>query len=199
MRYRFTLLHSLYHWTLKWAAHPHAAWMLFFISFIESSVFLIPPDVLLIPMTLTEPKRWFRFGLITTIASILGGIAGYYIGYALWETVGKGVVAFYGLGDAMDLVQAKYQANAFAAIFTAALTPIPYKVFTISAGLFHISLVTLIFASIIGRGLRFFAVAWLVGQFGEPVKEFIEKYFDILTVAAAVLLVGGFLVVRLLI
>ena len=173
--------------------------MLFGISFIESSIFLIPPDVLMIPMVVTEPKKWFRFALITTIASVLGGIAGYYIGYWLWETVGKAVIAFYGLGDAMLTVQIKYEANAFAAIFTAALTPIPYKVFTIAAGLFHISLTTLVFASIVGRGLRFFVVAWLVGTFGEPVKEFIEKYFDILTVAAAMFLVGGFIVIRWLI
>lgn len=199
MKYRFPLLHSLYHWTLKWAAHPHASYMLFFIAFIESSVFLIPPDVLLIPMTLAEPKRWFRFGLITVSASVIGGIAGYYIGYALWETMGRVVVDLYGLTNAMAMVEAKYQANAFIAIFTAALTPIPYKVFTISAGLFHISLPTLIIASILGRGLRFFAVAWLVGKFGNPVKEYIEKYFDMLTVGAAALLVGGFLVIRLLI
>lgn len=199
MNYRFTLLHSLYHWTLKWAAHPHASRMLFFISFIESSIFLIPPDALMIPMVIAEPKKWFRFALITTAASVLGGVAGYYIGYWLWETAGKAVIAFYGLSDAMMIVQIKYEANAFAAIFTAALTPIPYKVFTITAGLFHISLTTLIFASIIGRGLRFFTVAWLVGKFGEPVKEFIEKYFDILTVITAALLIGGFIVVRWLI
>ena len=190
MRYRFTLLHSLYHWTLKWASHPHASWMLFFISFIESSVFLIPPDVLLIPMTLAEPKKWFRFGVITTAGSVLGGVAGYYIGYALWETVGRAVVAFYGLGDAMAAVEVKYQANAFAAIFTAALTPIPYKVFTITAGLFHISLMTLIAASVVGRGLRFFAVARLVSRFGDPVKAFIERYFDMLTITAAVILIS---------
>ncbi|TSC70586.1 MAG: hypothetical protein G01um101470_820 [Parcubacteria group bacterium Gr01-1014_70] len=199
MKYRFTLLHSLYHWTLKWAAHPYASWMLFFISFIESSVFLIPPDVLLIPMTLAEPKKWFRFAMITTVASVLGGIAGYYIGYWLWETIGQAVIAFYGLSDAMRVVQVKYEANAFAAIFTAALTPIPYKVFTITAGLFHISLSILIFASIIGRGLRFFAVAWLVGRYGNPVKEFIETYFDMITIAAAALLVGGFIVLRWLV
>lgn len=173
--------------------------MLFFISFIESSVFLIPPDVLMVPMAIAEPKKWFRFAFITTAASVLGGVAGYFIGYWLWETVGKAVIAFYGLSDVMNVVQTKYEANAFAAIFTAALTPIPYKVFTISAGLFHISLPTLIFASIIGRGLRFFTVAWLVGKFGEPVKEFIETYFDMLTVAAAALLVGGFIVVRWLV
>ena len=199
MKYRFTLLHSLYHWTLKWASHPHASRMLFFISFIESSIFLIPPDVLMIPMIIAEPKKWFRFGLITTVASVLGGIAGYYIGYWLWETVGKAVIAFYGLSDAMAVVQVKYEENAFVAVFAAALAPIPYKVFTISAGLFHISLITLIFASMVGRGLRFFAVAWLVGRFGEPVKEFIERYFDILTVAAVALLIGGFIVVRWLV
>ncbi len=150
----------------------------------------------MIPMIIAEPKKWFRFALITTTASVLGGIAGYYIGYWLWETIGKAVIAFYGLGDAMAAVRIRYEANAFAAIFTAALTPIPYKVFTISAGLFHISLATLVFASIAGRGLRFFAVAWLVGRFGEPIKELIEKYFDILTVIAAALLVGGFIVLR---
>lgn len=199
MKYKLPLVHSLYHWTLKWAAHPHATWMLFFISFIESSVFLIPPDVLLIPMTLAEPRKWFRFALITTSASVLGGIAGYYIGYGLWETVGKPVIEFYKFEEAMIAVGAQYRANAFWAIFTAAVTPIPYKVFTISAGLFHISLTTLVVASIVGRGFRFFMVAWLIRAYGDPIKVFIEKYFDILTIAMAVLLVGGFLVLRFLV
>ena len=198
MKYKLPLLHNLYHWTLKWASHPRAVWALFFISFIESSVFLIPPDILLIPMVLARPKRWFGYAALTTVGSVLGGIAGYYIGFALWESVGKAIVAFYHAGPYVDIIKHQYELHAFATIFTAAFTPIPYKVITIAAGLFRISLFTLIIASVIGRGLRFFLVAGAVGYWGDPIRVFIEKYFDLLTIMFVVGVVGGFVVLKFL-
>lgn len=196
MKYRFSVLHNLYHWTLRLSAHPHARIALFTIAFIESSVFLIPPDVMLIPMTLTEPRSWKRLALITTVGSVLGGICGYYIGVALWDTIGRSVVDMYHLETAMESVRMQYEHNAFWAILLAAFTPIPYKVFTIASGLFEVPLWKLIVASILGRGGRFFLVGGLVAVFGEQVKGYIEKYFDMLTLALAVLLVLGFVVVR---
>lgn len=198
MKYKLPLLHNLYRWTLKWAAHPRAVWALFFISFIESSVFLIPPDILLIPMVLARPNRWFSYAAVTTIGSVLGGIAGYFIGFALWESIGKAVVAFYHVGPYVAIIKHQYELHAFLTIFTAAFTPIPYKVITIAAGLFQISIFTLVIASVIGRGLRFFLVAGAVGYWGDPIRALIEKYFDLLTILFTLALVGGFVVLKFL-
>lgn len=199
MASRLTFLHKLYHWTIRWAAHPRAQGALFCIAFIESSFFLIPPDVLLIPMVLAKPARWFRYAIITTLGSVLGGLFGYYIGMGLWETVGHSIVSFYHLEDSLATVRGQFQAHAFFTIFTAAFTPIPYKVITIASGLFQVSLGTFIIASILGRSLRFFIIAVLIGMFGETVKAFIERYFDVLSIAFVALLVSGFLVLQWLV
>ena len=191
-------MRRLYEWTLAWAAHPKAIWALFGISFIESSFFLIPPDVLMIPMIIAKPKRWWWFAFITTVGSVLGGIFGYYIGYAFWETVGQAIVGAYGFEHEIELVQTQYENHAFLSIFTAAFTPIPYKVFTIASGLFQIPLLTLITASLLGRSMRFFLVAALIGIWGERVKELIEKYFEMLTLLLVAIFMAGFLMVKLL-
>ena len=167
MKIRLKFAHRLYHWTLKWAAHPHASWALFGIAFIESSFFLIPPDVLLIPMTIAKPRRWIWYATIATVGSVLGGIFGYVIGIALWESIGAAIVKFYHFEPVINAVKESYHSHAFLTVFTAAFTPIPYKVITIAAGLFRVSLFTLIAASLIGRGLRFGLVAVLLGFFGE--------------------------------
>ncbi|MBI3421065.1 MAG: DedA family protein [Candidatus Sungbacteria bacterium] len=192
-------LHRLYHWTLKWASHPRASLALFGIAFIESSFFLIPPDILLIAMTIAKPRRWAWYAAIATIGSVLGGIFGYIIGAALWESIGKAIVQFYHFESVIKVIQENYQAHAFVTIFTAAFTPIPYKVITIAAGLFRVSLLTLIAASLIGRGLRFGLVAALLGFFGERMKQLIERYFDMLSLLFAILLIGGFLLITLLV
>src|SRR3989344_7513271 len=118
MASRLTFLHKLYHWTIRWAAHPRAPWALFGIAFVESSFFLIPPDVLLIPMVLARPARWLTYALITTVGSVLGGLFGYYIGMGLWESVGQAIVSFYHLEDTLAMVRGQYQAHAFFTIFT---------------------------------------------------------------------------------
>lgn len=190
-------IRACYDWTINWAKTKYAKWALFFIAFIESSFFPIPPDVLLIPMVLAERKKWFQIALICSVASVLGALLGYFIGYQFYEIIGKKIVEWYNLQGAVDVVSAKYSQHAFIAIFTAAFTPIPFKVFTIVAGLCKISIMTLILASAVGRSARFFLVAILIRIFGEKIQYFIEKYFNLLTVIFTVLLIGGFLVIKL--
>ncbi|MCX5704575.1 MAG: DedA family protein [Candidatus Omnitrophica bacterium] len=183
---------------MHWARSPRAPWALFGIAFIESSFFPIPPDVLLIAMVLAERKKWIRNAVICTIGSVLGALFGYFIGWSLYESVGKLIVNTYHLQPTMELVGRKYTENAFLAIFTAAFTPIPYKIITIAAGLFKISLVTLVIASVIGRAGRFFIVAGALRIFGARIEKSIEKYFDIFSIIFILLLIGGFFAIKLL-
>jgi membrane protein YqaA with SNARE-associated domain len=189
-------LRKLYDWTIHWAKTPKAPIALFGIAFIESSFFPIPPDVLLIAMTMAAPKKWLRFATICTVGSVCGAFLGYLIGWGLYESVGKWIVDTYHLQNVMDLVGRKYQENAFLTVFTAAFTPIPYKVITIAAGLFRISLATLAVASIIGRAGRFFMVAAALRLFGEKIERSIEKYFDIFSLLFTALIVIGFLLLK---
>lgn len=189
---------QLYTWTLHWAKTPQAPFALFGIAFIESSFFPIPPDILLIAMVVAKRQKWLRDAAICTIGSVSGALFGYFIGWSLYETIGKIIVNAYHLQPMMDLVGRKYADNAFLTVFTAAFTPIPYKVITIAAGLFRISLATLVVASIVGRSGRFFLVAGALRVFGEKVEKSIEKYFDIFSVAFILLLIGGFLALKYL-
>jgi membrane protein YqaA with SNARE-associated domain len=189
---------AMYKWTLHWAKTPQAPFALFGIAFIESSFFPIPPDVLLIAMVVAERKNWIRDATICTIGSVAGALFGYFIGWSLYETIGRVIVQTYHFQPMMDLVGQKYAQNAFLTVFTAAFTPIPYKVITIAAGLFRISLATLVIASIIGRAGRFFLVAAALRIFGEKISDSIEKYFDIFSIAFIVLIVGGFLALKYL-
>jgi len=186
----------LYNWTMNWSRTRKAPYALFIIAFCESSFFPIPPDVLLIPMVAANIKKWWRNALICTLGSIIGALFGYLIGWAFYESVGKPIVDFYNLHAQMQAIGQKYAENAFWTIFIAAFTPIPYKLITIAAGLFGLPIYVLIIASVIGRGTRFFIVSGLIRIFGERVVKFIEKYFDWLSIAFVVLLVGGFLVIK---
>ncbi|MCM8791446.1 MAG: DedA family protein [Candidatus Omnitrophica bacterium] len=188
----------LYDWTLHWAKTPQAPYALFGIAFIESSFFLIPPDILLIAMVVANRKRWIVDAAVCTVGSVTGAFFGYFIGWSLYETVGKLIVNTYHLQPMMDVVGRKYAENAFLTIFTAAFTPIPYKVITIAAGLFRIPLLTLVTASIIGRAGRFFIVAGALRIFGKKIENTIEKYFDIFSIVFILLLVGGFLAIKYL-
>ncbi len=188
-------LRGIYTWTIHWAKTRHAPWALFFIAFIESSFFPIPPDVLLIAMVIADRRAWWRNALICTTGSVLGALFGYFIGFFLFETLGKIIVSTYHLGSHVETVRKLYADNAFWAVFTAAFTPIPYKVFTIAAGLFRISLPILLVASVFGRAGRFFLVAGLLRLFGARIEKFIEKYFDILSLAFMVLLFGSYFLV----
>jgi membrane protein YqaA with SNARE-associated domain len=190
------ILRKMYDWTKHWAQKPQAMWALFAIAFIESSFFPIPPDVLLIAITVSDQKKWLRAATVCTLGSVCGAFLGYAIGWGLYESIGKLIVETYHMQPMMDLVGKKYAENAFLTVFTAAFTPIPYKVITIGAGLFKIPLVTLAVASAIGRAARFFLVAGTLRIFGKKIEHAIEKYFDLFSVIFMVLLVGGFLAIK---
>lgn len=190
------MLRSLYDWTLEKAEHPKAMWILAALSFTESSFFPIPPDVLLIPMVLAAPTRAWRIALVCSVASVFGGIFGYYIGYALFDVAGQTIIDFYGMQEKFIWFQAKY--NEFGAIIVglAGFTPIPYKVFTIASGLTHLDLTTFIIASALSRTARFFLVAALLWKFGTPIRAFIEKRLGLLTLLFFALLFGSFLALK---
>ena len=192
------LLQRLYEWTIRWARTRKAPYALFLTAFVESSVFPIPPDALLIPMVVSRREKWFKYALICTIGSVTGALLGYLIGWVFFESVGRKIVDIYNLQHSMDLIGDKYSRNAFLTIFTAAFTPIPYKVITIGAGLFNVSIITLVFASLIGRAGRFFMVAGLLRIFGERISGFMEKNFDRFFLAFLALIVAGFLALKYL-
>jgi len=192
------MLRRLYAWVLHWADHRWALPALAVLAFAESSFFPIPPDVLLIALTLGRPERAWLYALTCSLASVAGGALGYAIGALLWEVSKDWFIPLVFRQEVFDHVGALYQDNAFLAIFTAAFTPIPYKVFTVAAGVFHeqVGLGVLLLASAMGRPARFFLVAGLLKWQGERMKHFIDKYFDWLAIAFVVLLVGGFLLVK---
>ncbi len=186
----------LYDWTLHWAETPYAVPALAVLAFAESSFFPVPPDVLLIVLALAASKRAFWFATVCAVASVLGGLAGYGIGYFVWQGVDDFFFTYVFSEAAFERVAALYQDNAFWTVFTAGFTPIPFKVFTITGGVCQVDLPTFLVASAIGRSLRFFAVAALFYFFGPPIKRFIDKYFNLLAVVFTVLLIGGFVVIK---
>ena len=184
-------------WTVKRAERKNAKWWLFGIAFAESSFFPIPPDVFLVAILMTQERlKAFFYAGLTTLGSVLGGMFGYAIGFFFFKTVGVWMIGLYHLEEQMLVVQKLFTENAFFAIFTAAFTPIPYKVFTIAAGLFNINLVTFIIASILGRGGRFFLVAMVMRYFGKHFADVLYRYFNIITIV--VTLVLGFVMYVLL-
>jgi membrane protein YqaA with SNARE-associated domain len=193
---RTNVVRRLYDWVLSWADSPHANWALFVLSFAESSFFPIPPDILLIALAISAPTRAFRYAFICTLASVLGGVLGYGIGHFGYDTIGRPIIELYHGESVMASIKAQYDAYGFWGVLIAAITPIPYKVFTISSGFFDFDFLTFIVASVAGRTLRFFAVAGLIWKFGPAIKAFIDKYFNILAVAFVILLLGGFLLVK---
>ena len=195
---RIPWLHGIYEWTLAQAAAPYALWMLALIAFAESSVFPIPPDILLIPMVLAMRERAWLIAGVCTAASVAGGFLGYAIGALLFEAIGQPILEFYGYLDRFAEFQARYNEWGAWIVFFAGLTPFPYKVITIASGVTGLDLVTFGIASVLARGLRFYAVAALLWWFGPPIKRFIENNLGWLTIAFFVLLFGGFLLVRLL-
>ena len=188
----------LYEWTIHWSRTPRATQALALIAFAESSFFPIPPDVLLIAMCLAKPRRSFFYAGVSSLFSVLGGMLGYLIGYAVWEAASSFFFAYVpGFSrSAFDTVASLYQENAFWTIFTAGFTPIPYKVFTITGGVCKVSFAVLVAASILGRSGRFLLVGGLIYAFGEPVRGFIEKYLGWLTIAFVILLIGGFVIIK---
>ena len=192
------MLRRLYDWTLAWAAHPRALWVLAAVSFLESSVFPIPPDVLLIPMVLARPRRaWLVAGLCTA-ASVAGALLGYAIGAFAFDTVGEPVLAFLGKTDSFVGFQEGYARWGPWVVLAAGITPFPFKVITILSGAASLPLTTFVVASVVARGLRFFLVAALLRRFGLPVRSFIERRLGLVFTLALAALVGGVAVLGLL-
>lgn len=192
-------LRRLYEWVLHWADTPHGTTALFLLAVAESSFFPIPPDPLLIALCLGAAGRSLRFAAVATVASVVGGVIGYGIGAGAWVLVEGWFYAYVpGVSpESFARVQGLYDRFGFWAIFLAGLTPIPYKVFTLSAGVFQINFGVFVVASVLSRGLRFVAEAALIYRFGPPIARFIDRYFDRLAWLFAILLVGGFLVIEL--
>lgn len=186
------MIRRLYDWVLSWADHKWSRPALFGLAFAEASFFPIPPDVLLIALAMGDRKKALRAAAICLAGSVLGGLFGYLIGWQFWGLVGERIVAFYHGEAVMLQVAAWAEQYGFWGVFAAALTPIPYKVFTISAGLLHFSLPLFVGASVLGRGLRFFVVAGLIQRFGEPIMGFIDRWFNWVALVFVILLVGSF-------
>ena len=189
-------MRRLYDWIIAQAEHPRALWILGLVSFLESSIFPIPPDVLLIPMVLADRRRAWAIAATCTVASVIGGLLGYAIGYGFSETLGAWIIKFYGLGNAMTAFQQKFAEIGLWVILLKGLTPIPYKLVTIASGLAHFDLKVFVLASIATRGARFFIEAALLYRYGEPIRHFVEKRLTLVTTLFVVGLVGGFLVLH---
>jgi membrane protein YqaA with SNARE-associated domain len=196
------MVKQLYDWMLSWGESRWGALALFLFALAESSFFPIPPDVLLIALCIGATTKSFRFGAICLVGSISGAIIGYFIGFFLWQnTAGEytPIAQFFFdhifSVESFQSVGALYEKYNFWIVFTAGFTPLPYKLFTISGGLFHINFVMFLVASIISRGLRFFLIAALIWKFGAPIKKFIDKYFNLLAILFTVLLIGSFILI----
>lgn len=192
------MLRSLYEWTLNLAAHRHARWGLALVSFAESSFFPIPPDVALIPMILAKRAAAWTYATICTLASVLGGVAGYAIGFFFFVQLGEPILEFYGYAEKFASFAERYNEYGVWIVLIAGLTPFPFKVITIASGTTGLNFLVFVVASVLARGGRFFAVAALLWWFGEPIRAFIERYFGILSILFIILLIGGFLLVGVL-
>ena len=191
-------LHRLYDWVLGWADRPGGTWALFGIAFAEASFFPIPPDALLIPLALGRPRRALWFSFVCTLGSVLGAIAGFMIGTFLFASVGHAILSLYGVTAQYVELGRMFNDNLWLTLGTAGFTPIPFKVFTIAAGAFGVAFLPFVVVSAASRGARFFLVAGLLRLFGVRIKGFIERYFNVLSIAFVILLVAGFLLVGFL-
>ncbi len=192
------MLRRLYDWVMGFAGHPHALWVLAIVSFAESSVFPIPPDVLMIPMILARPSRAWLIAGVCLVASVLGGLLGYAIGYFAFEEIGRPIFEALGKVERIEQFNEQFNDFGFWPVLIAGLTPFPYKVITIMSGWTGLPLATFIVASIVARGLRFFIVAALLWKFGAPIKAFIERQLPLMFILFCALLVGGFFVLKFL-
>ena len=191
-------LKRTYNWTLEKAQHKNAKWYLSLISFVESSFFPIPPDILLIPMALASKAKALFYAFICTLFSVLGGILGYAIGYFFYNSVGIYIVDFYHLENSFNIFESYYKEFGILIVLGAGITPFPYKFITIASGVFGLNIFLFIIVSIIGRGLRFYLIAILLYFFGEKIKLIIDKYFNFLTFVFFILLVGSVFIIRFL-
>jgi membrane protein YqaA with SNARE-associated domain len=189
-------IRQIYDRCLLWVQTPSGVWALFFIAVAESSFFPIPPDVFLMVLCISVPRKSFRYAAICAAGSVIGGAIGYGLGMGFMDTIGVKILEWYGLHDKYEVVQDLYRQYDALAVGAAGFTPLPYKLFTITAGAFKINFVTFMLVSILSRSARFFLVAAFIYKFGAPVRHFIERYFNILTILFFILLIGGFLVVK---
>lgn len=192
------MLKGLYDWTMRLADHPRAIWALAIVSFVESSFFPIPPDILMIPLILAAPHRAWLIAGVAMVSSVLGGLFGYTIGALAFEQLGQPLLEALGKGDAVAEFNTRFNDFGFWAVLGAGITPFPYKVITIMSGWTGMPIATFVVSSILARGLRFFIVAALLWKFGAPIRDFIEKRLGLVFTVFLVLLFGGFLVVRYL-
>lgn len=191
-------MHRLYAWVSHWLTTPYGIWALFLVAVAESSFFPIPPDVFLMALSLNEPRRSFRFASICSVGSVLGGMLGYGLGFWFMEGIGNHIITLYGLTDKYQVVQQLYQQYDAWAVGAAGFTPLPYKLFTITAGAFRLDFPTFVAVSLISRSARFFLVAGLIYRYGTPIKGFIVKYLNLLTIVFLILLILGFAAIKLL-
>ncbi|MBF0203646.1 MAG: DedA family protein [Desulfamplus sp.] len=192
------MIKRLYDWVLGWAEKPGGTWALFVLAFCESSFFPIPPDVLLIALAVGAPLKSFKFALVCSVGSLLGGILGYVIGWQFMGIAGEKIIVFYGLGDKVDYIAELFQKWDAWAVAIAGFTPIPYKLFTIAAGAFDVNFPVFVIASAASRTLRFMLVAGMIYYFGAGIRNFIEKYFNLLATVFTLLLIAGFVAVKFL-
>lgn len=192
------MVKRLYDWVLSWAERPGGIWALFLLALCESSFFPIPPDILLIALTVGAPLRAFYFVLVCSAGSLLGGIGGYLIGWQFMDAIGERIIAFYGLADKVDYIAALYKHYDAWAVSIAGFTPLPYKLFTISAGAFGVDFSVFVIASAVSRTLRFALLGGLIYWLGPGIKRFIDRYFNLLATTFTLLLVAGFVVIKYL-
>ncbi len=192
------MLNSLYQWTLRMAAHPRALWVLALVAFVESSVFPIPPDVMMVPMILARPSRAWLIAGVATLASVLGGILGYGVGMFAFETIGRPILESLGKADSMAEFSTRFNDLGFWAVLGAGITPFPFKVITIMSGWTAMPFATFLVTAIIARALRFFIVAALLWKFGAPIRDFIERRLALVATAFFVILIAGFYLVKYL-
>jgi len=192
------MVRRFYDWVIGLAHHPHSIWVLALVAFVESSVFPIPPDVLMIPMILARPRQAWLIAGVALIGSVLGGLLGYAIGALAFESLGAPILAAMGKADAMAEFSTRFNDFGFWAVLVAGITPFPYKVITIMSGWTGMPLFTFIATSILARALRFYIVAALLWKFGPPIRDFIEKRLPLVFTVCVILLLGGFFFVRYL-
>ena len=189
-------MRRLYDWVLHWGLTPYGVPALFLLAFTESSFFPIPPDVLLIALAMGMPSKAMRFAVVCTVGSVIGGVFGYLIGMFFFDYIGLKILSFYGFLDKYAMIHDLYMKYDVWIVGAAGFTPIPYKVFTIAAGAFDMDFIRFVAASAVSRGARFFLVAGLIWKFGQPIKAFIDKYFNILSILFVILLLLGFFVLK---
>src|SRR6476646_4764423 len=192
------MIRSLYDWVIRLAVHPRAIPALGVVSFLESSFFPIPPDVMLVPMVLANRQKAFTIAAVCTVCSVVGGLLGYAIGFYFFETIGAWVVKTYGLQAGLEKFRDEFTRYGTWVILIKGLTPIPYKLVTIASGAAHFDLFTFVWASIVTRGVRFFLVAALLWKYGEPIRDFIDRRFTLVSWLFLIALVGGFVAFRYL-